>query len=369
MSSAEIQAIVDELQSLLLVLPTETLVRINVGATLFNYFGNHQRAIEVLQAGLLIDPLEAEYYRWMGRVYIDQGSLAEARTSIMRAVELAPDNPNQYGTMAELELEADNLPASLDWMRQAIEIDSQDHELAANIARHLYRLEMPEEGDYWLSRVNTLAPSSGIARSLEVLRAATREDSVRALALASEVIADQVENRQGAYGGVVFYYVEQMLQQGRAQEAYDFLVSVRPDIAHYDEIAQNVQGLILQWASIGLLTGFSSPEERQAAWQAFSSEMTAIGIPWKQGPSDPNVTWDHLMNGKLEQAIEHYLEYELEEPLAKNLDRHKKLFYAMYGPVYEDPRVAAKLSEDAKRYAEVREEVREMLQRPEWSNP
>jgi hypothetical protein len=37
--------------------------------------------------------------------------------------------------------------------------------------------------------------------------------------------------------------------------------------------------------------------------------------------------------------------------------------------VYEDPRVAAKLIEDAKRYAEVREEVREMLQRPEWSNP
>jgi hypothetical protein len=31
--------------------------------------------------------------------------------------------------------------------------------------------------------------------------------------------------------------------------------------------------------------------------------------------------------------------------------------------------VAAKLIEDAKRYAEVREEIRDMLQQPEWSNP
>ena len=59
-----------------------------------------------------------------------------------------------------------------DWMRQASEIDRQDHELAGNIARDLYYLDLPEEGDYWLSRVQTLAPRSGIARALEVARAA-----------------------------------------------------------------------------------------------------------------------------------------------------------------------------------------------------
>ncbi len=59
---------------------------------------------------------------------------------------------------------------------------------------------------------------------------------------------------------------------------------------------------------------------------------------------------------------------ELNEPLAKNLDRHRKDFYALYGPVYEDPRVAAKLIEDTERYAALREEVREMLRQPEWEN-
>jgi hypothetical protein len=75
------------------------------------------------------------------------------------------------------------------------------------------------------------------------------------------------------------------------------------------------------------------------------------------------------MNGEVEQAIDHYLEYELNEPLAQNLDRHRKLHYQLFAPVYEDPRVAAKLIEDARRFEVVREEVREMLRRPEWNNP
>jgi hypothetical protein len=33
------------------------------------------------------------------------------------------------------------------------------------------------------------------------------------------------------------------------------------------------------------------------------------------------------------------------------------------------PRVVAGLAADAERFAEVREEVRAMLQRPEWNNP
>jgi hypothetical protein len=75
------------------------------------------------------------------------------------------------------------------------------------------------------------------------------------------------------------------------------------------------------------------------------------------------------MKGETEKAIDSYLEYELTAPLAKNLDRHQKLLNAVFGPVYEDPRVAAGLAADAERFADLREEVRVMLQRPEWNNP
>jgi hypothetical protein len=54
------------------------------------------------------------------------------------------------------------------------------------------------------------------------------------------------------------------------------------------------------------------------------------------------------------------------EPLAESLERHRKPLYALYAPVYEDPRVAAWLAEDARRYEAMRTEVIAMLQRPEW---
>ncbi len=75
------------------------------------------------------------------------------------------------------------------------------------------------------------------------------------------------------------------------------------------------------------------------------------------------------MRGRIEEAVDHYLEHGLKEPLADNLNRHRKMHAALFGPVYEDPRVAASLAEDAERYSQLREEVRTMLQRPEWNNP
>jgi hypothetical protein len=125
----------------------------------------------------------------------------------------------------------------------------------------------------------------------------------------------------------------------------------------------------MQWASIVVMSGFESFENRKAAWDRFTGQLEAQGFPWKNDPADENYTWDYLMNGEVDKAVDHYLEYELTEPLANNLDRHRKVHYAVFGPLYEDPRVAAKLAEEAERFAEVREEVRAMLQRPEWNNP
>jgi len=366
-SAEEIQAVVDELQDLLQVLPTESFIRNGVAQIHNKFFGNEEQAIELLQAGLLIDPLAAELHRYLGRVYIDHQRLDEARASVQRSLELAPGNPNIYGTMAELEVAADNLPAALDWERQASQVDRQDHELAAVIARDMYHLRLPEEGDYWLARVQALAPDSALARSLEVVRASARDDSQQVIVLASALIADQIKDRQGAFGETVFLYIEAMLWTDRAREAYDFLLSVRPEISQYDQIAPGIEGLIMQWASIGLMTGFETFENRQAAWNRFTSQLDALGFPWRQDPADRNHTWNFLMNGEVEQAIDHYLKYELTEPLAGNLNRHRKPLYALYAPVYEDPRVAAKLIEDAERYAQVREEVREMLAGEEWS--
>jgi hypothetical protein len=92
-------------------------------------------------------------------------------------------------------------------------------------------------------------------------------------------------------------------------------------------------------------------------------------MPWKQNPNDGSQTWDYVMRGETEKAIDHYLEHELTAPLANNLDRHQRLNYVVFAQVYDDPRVAAGLAADAERYTVLREEVRAVLRRPEWNNP
>jgi hypothetical protein len=183
------------------------------------------------------------------------------------------------------------------------------------------------------------------------------------------VISDQVDDRQGAFGKSLSVYVDGMLKAGKAREGYEFLTGVRPEIAHYDEISSDMQGLMMQWGSIGLMTGFETFENRKTAWNQFTGELDEVGFPWRKKAGDDNNTWDALMNGNVDQAVDHFLEYELAVPVAKDLNRHRKPFRQLFAPIYDDPRVAAKLIERAERFAEVREEVRAMLQRPEWENP
>jgi len=362
----EIRDWTERLEALLPQVPAEELARTGVAAVHSFYFNDYQRAIEVIEAGLLVDPLQAELHRWLGRLHSQLGQLEEARAALQRSLELAPDNPNTYGTLGEIELAADNLPASLDWTRRATEKDPQDHEIASHIARDLYGLGLVEEGDAWAARVRALAPASGLARLLGVERAAAQGNLEQVITLSGAMIADQVDERHGAFEEATAHYADGMLSAGRAREGYDFLVSLRPEIADYGTVPPDVQGIFMQWASLDLMSGFETFENRRDAWIRFDQALEANGFPGKYDPADEYHTWDHVMRGRIDQAIEHYLRYELARPLSQDLHRVNKPFAATLGPVYNDTRVAAKLAEDRERYEQLRAEVRAMLQRPEW---
>jgi hypothetical protein len=122
----------------------------------------------------------------------------------------------------------------------------------------------------------------------------------------------------------------------------------------------------MRFAGFELLAAIDPPETRKVKWQKFAAQMDAIGFPWLADPADANHTMNYLMLGEPDKAIQHYLEHRLSRPLALNLTRHERRMSALMGPVYKDPRVKAALDAEAERYAELRIEVQEMLQEPEW---
>jgi len=366
LEASERKLILEELRGLLALVPTETYIRMRVAGMLSGFLDDKQAAIEVLQAGLLIDPLAADLHGQMGEIYMADHRIDEAREEIEKAQQLAPDNPNHYNLLSELEKESNNLPAALDWTRRAIEVDPQDHELAAVLAQDLYALELPEEGDHWYARVKALAPDSPVTRRVELDQAVARKDYAQAERLAASMISDQMENRQGSFWVAVITYTDLMFKAGTEKEGYDFLVSVRPEITNYGVLPLDFKGRLMQWMSIGLMTGVESFEVRQQAWLKHAAALDARGVPWRQ-PEQAATTWDNIMKGDTDSAADHFLEHRLSQPMAGNLSRHKRIFEPFHREVFADPRVATRLIEKEAEFAQLRETISELMLEPEWN--
>ena len=364
-SKDEAEQELTELRNLLPLIPGETYVREVVAGRLNFFFKQPQQAIEVIQAGLLVDPLAAELHSTLGNIYLDQEQLDQAREALQRAQQLAPENPNFYSDLADLEKESNNLLAALNWNRKATEVDPQDHELANEIAVELYALELPEEGDRWFARVKALVPDSPTQHNLEIERAVARKEFDQAIALAEKVVSAQVPERRGSFANPLFTYASLMLDNGKAKQAYDFLVSVRPEIADYSVLPVGIEGVMMQMASVRLMTGFESPQVREQAWLQIVSHWEAMGFPWRD-PKSPRVMDHYIITGDIPAAVENFL-FRLNLPMARNLQRHKRWDKTFYATLYEDPGVAARMAQLDQEFAQLREQVSEMMQEPEWN--
>ena len=156
-----------------------------------------------------------------------------------------------------------------------------------------------------------------------------------------------------------------MLDSGKARQAYDFLVSVRPEIANYSTLPVGLEGLMMQLASIRLLTGFESFEVREKAWLHMISHWETLGFRW-QDPKNRNLTDNYIFTGDIPAAKDSYV-FRLNMPMARNLNRHKRFSKTIYAPLCEDPGVAARLSQLDMEFAQLREQVSEMMLEPEWN--
>jgi TolB-like protein/Tfp pilus assembly protein PilF len=354
---------VDELRTLLPLIPSETYIRGQAAVMIAFGLDQPEVALEVIEAGLMVDPLSAELYAQQGNVYIKMKQYGDARDSYLKALELDPLDPNHYSRMADLSGELGDITGIFEWRLRNIKADPQDHEIAGHLARSFYQWGLPEEGDRWLARVKALAPNSDILQRLQIDRAHSRGDAAGVIAVAQKMIAAPASMRHDSFPTALFSYSTHMSRAGRHQEAYDFLVGLRPEIESYEQLPDDIQGVLMQWASIELMSGFTSPEERQSAWQVFAQNLRANGPWWFEHPYEQAV--DAMFMGDLDSAIEKARE-DLAQPLASWPIRGDSWDSPMWDPITSNPEVATRLSEMEREKQQARNQINEMLQGPEW---
>jgi len=362
--AGERETVINELRSLLPQFPTDTWVRDRV-ANILRVFDAFEQALEVTQAGLMLDPLSAELHSIMAHIYTDMERYDEARAAFLRALELAPENPNLYGRMGNLAMQTSDLVEALDWFRQGIDKDPQDHELVANMAGIMFQVGLMEEGTRWAARCYALAPQTTVCRALQLSEAKAHNDPAKTLELAAAMLRDDVSLRRFGYTNALFSYVDQMTAQERAREAFDYLVSLNPGTDDHEQAPTDFKTMMLRQAGVELMWQFAPKDEYLQALELMDKQQREARLPWLDGPR-----WRierHLMRGEFEQARV----IAINEDLTRNIPDSLGLKYRYTTPMYRDlsqsPEIASRLRERDTELTALRSEVETMMLKPEWN--
>jgi len=355
---------VQELRDLLPLLSDSSYLREVVALQLGFIQVREQEALEVLEAGLLIDPLAANLLDTLGKTLRRMDRYDEAMEVLQRALTQQPDNPNIYFDIADVKANLGDLYGALEWRRKAIELDPQDHELAAELAENLFNLGLLEEGNHWAAKSIALAPQSAVGRRVRMQQAYARGDMDQALTLAQSMIKDQVSIRQGSLGDALNIHNELMSANGREKEAYDFLLSVRPELEDFATFPGDWKGVQMQGRMVRLMAAFKSPEETRQAWLDYTTTMDRAFPRWRERIE--NQILDELMQGRLDEAERLAIDVHLSQPIASDLRRVERLQAPEFGAINQKPELMARMSEVQMEKAQLRDGVSEMMQKPEW---
>jgi len=321
-------------------------------------------ALKWTEKGIDIDPLSARLHLQKAQIQLREFDEPEdALDEFAIARDLAPNWTAPIFATGDAEMRLGNFGKGVEWYLKAMEVDPQDHELPAIIARIYYALRLEEQGDEMFERARAMAPQEPWPRSLELERQIRADNYERVSMLAEAMIRDNVENRGDAYNMALFSYVNSMIDLGQAGRVPEFLESLRPGITSPDYRARDVKDMIMQFALVHALLEVGSVDTANRMLTTMVEVADAAAPGWRD--DDEVQMLLAIARGEIDTAIEHAIA-DLSEPLSNQLDweimyRHN----AWVRPVLKDERVAKRLRELDAEVDEAGRDVLEMLARRE----
>jgi tetratricopeptide (TPR) repeat protein len=107
--------------------------------------GDYQKAVELLQKELAVNPSHPTAWYLLGNAYVQSGKLAEAVGPLQRSIWLNLRSVASYVLLANVCLQQGNFPAAENALQRALEMDPQNYEAHFLLARVYYKTNRIED--------------------------------------------------------------------------------------------------------------------------------------------------------------------------------------------------------------------------------
>jgi tetratricopeptide (TPR) repeat protein len=335
--------------------PNEPILYRTLGRLLSNA-NRPEEALQWLDRGLVVDPLDWRLHFYRGGRLMELGRLDAAAASYERIMELSPDNVNGYSQASSVSWRRKQYAESFKLSRKAMEVDPLDHELPVGIAINLYTVGLMEEGDQYLQRAITIAPDKAVVRAAELYRLMLLDDHSRVRDLSETLLRDDVDTRRGAYWLAVMAFMSTMSEEDKTDQALTVLEELRPGVSSPDFDPRSPKDHALQYFAVLALARTQSQVETLRM-------LDAVVPRWDESFSSWRNYWPGLVapiamaRGQTDVAVELMLE-DLESGLPFSFyfyrpPRYQHIYY--YKILALEPPIAERLAEldaEAKRGGE-----------------
>ena len=357
-SPEEMFEVVEQLEEIVAQEPSKYQPRILLTRMLQGLQRN-DRAIEVLQEAVDLDPFNPRILYELGSLYVAERQFEEARTAIEKSLQIEPEQPNAFAILARISLQNGDGLEYLRQFLQAIKTDAKDHELPGLVAIFLYNLDLVAEGDDFRDRVLAIAPTSEMAYQIELSRAIAMNDRGAGVAAARRAIEDDVANRNSAYGSAVRYLLRDGNRRGETVEALDYLEKTAPGIFDLESDSLQAKFRTAQLAAFEAWYVTLPRDELDSRLLLFENFAAAYGFDPQENPEVMFTV--ATLRGDSEGAIKLLLDEFADETPLLYPGWAETLQQPQYADVVADPRVQVVIRSWKDEETRVREQVRAFL--------
>jgi tetratricopeptide (TPR) repeat protein len=323
--------------------------------------GETEEAMALMQDLLVLDPLNSWLLVEISQAYFVIEDWDSARAAVARSLELEPDQPAPYEMLAFIDLATGNAVGHVSNHLRAMEADPQDHGYAARLAQFLYGLGLQQQGDRFRDRSIAIAPTSSHARNTELTRAVRAGDQGMSLALARQMIEDDVDQHSTAWGNAAFVLFEMSEKQGTSEDALAFVETQFPGFTDYSQPVpyKGIELRINAFIAYFHTESFDQLQQRLAHLDYFVKEF----LPDEGGPV---LRMGALaLRGETEAAIDVALTEIFSKPAVYYLDNDRSFSLHYIADVAADPRIQEAIERWRKDKAEAAEDVATYLAGPD----